>query len=1214
MKKALFFAGLAAASLAFVGCNKEADFFGSDKAFEVILNNEDTRTVNNGMQTAWVDNDLLNAFYAPAGSTTWSNNIKFTVKDAAANLATGKVEGLTEDAYDWYFLYPYSGNVVSPTGLKPDGTPAGYMTVGSAATGSQQQTGYNSMAHLAGTNLPVYGVVKDVPVSEMPVVAMKQIASVVKVNVKNMTGAAIHVMNVAVTAPVDIVGTYYLNITGTAPAFTPSGENYVSKTASLIVQEHTDLAAGATASFYIAVKPFTAEAGSDLSVKVTGSNGEQTSTKTLVADAVFAPGKIKEVNVNYDKAAVVSEYEWVKKTLDSVTEEDVFVIVGNNGADFAMANDKGTSAAPTAVSIAIQNDKLMLEPAANLQWKVIKNRSASVKFSPADKDDVFLYTLSSSNDGVRVGTNENNTFTEDQGYLKNVATSRYVGIYNSSDWRSYTSINNNIKNQTFAYYVKYATGTVTPDKTFTAELEGALDGANLEVPASTVSATIRITADADVAWTATPSDGLTLSQASGSGSATVTASFPANTSASPVNYSVLVSTENTQVANEEFELCITQLGVTTTAQAYPYQETFASNQGEFTIDNVSLGEGLTYVWRYDSTNKYMKAGAFVGGNSIPSQSWLLSPFVDMTGATAPELSFSHAVNKYFGTVSQEATVWIKEEGGSWNQLTISYPTVPEDKTFSNFETVTVDVSSYAGKKVQVGFKYVSTSEHAGTWEVKNFKLAEAAAGPVAPDFTVPETLTVEEGHSAKINVATNTDGAVSFVSADPAVATVAADGTVTGVAAGNTTVTVSAAATANFNAASATVAVTVTAAPTGDYGKVSTITSGKKYLILGGNQPYALIPPTGTAAGLLDGASVTISDGKIASDATTNAYAVTITVDSGKYSIVLPNGNYLIYSNSTTKLKGSATASDTWTVSAGTQGTFRFVSTATNTRALAYRIQNGDYGNTFGAYSTSNITGSEYFDIDLYELGAEPTVVPPAATLSSISVSGQQTAFNLGDSFTFGGTVTATYSDGSTKDVTSSARIAEPDMTTAGTKDVTVSYTEDEVTKNVTYQITITDPNPGTGGEKVLIIDGSQLTSTATSQATDKTYDGVTITFSDGAKFQTSNGENKFADKAILIGKSGKYIYNKTAIPGKITKFEVYSNLGASKKVSIGINFSESAISAYNANASNTYKATLETEDCIYDCSDKLPANARYFWYQVTNANNSQIQFRITYE
>ena len=1208
MKKALFFAGLAAATLSFVGCNKEADYAGRDGDFEVILNNDDTRTVNNGMQTTWAENDQLSAFYAPTGTTTWSGNIKFTVKDAESNLATGKVGELTESAYDWYFLYPYSGYVASPTGLNAEGEPSGYMTVGSAANGSQRQAGYNSMAHLAGSALPVYGVVKNVPTGEQPVVAMHQLASVVKVNVKNATAAPVHIMNVAVTAPVDIVGTYYLDITGAAPGFTSSGENYVSKTASLVVADHTDLAVGATASFYLAVKPFTAAAGSEFSVSVTGSNGEQTSVKSLVAETVFSAGKIKEVNVNYDKAATVSEYEWVKKNLESITEEDVFVIVGNNGADFAMSNDNGTTAAPAAVSVSVQDDKLMLEPAANIQWTLTKSGS-NYTFMPKD-EETHLY-CTNANNGVRVGTNENNEFTLEQGYLKHVATSRYVGIYSSTDWRCYTSINNNISGQTFAFYVKYATGSGTPDKTFRAELEGALDGSNLEVPASTVSANIVILADADIAWTIVPSEGLTPSAFAGTGPATVTVSFAANTSTTEKFYSILVGTDAEGVSNDEYELCITQLGVPAPeAKTIPFIWDFSQSQGDFTIENGTLPEGLDYVWSYDSRYHYMKASAYKSETNYATESWLVSPLVDMTGATTPVLSFSHVINKFFGTVENEATVWIKEEGGNWNQLTITYPDFPEGKNFSNWGDVSLDVASYAGKKVQVGFKYVSTSDHAGTWEVKNFKLANASTGPEDPTFTVPSTLTVEEGKTAKINVTTNTDGAITYTSASTAVATVAADGTVTGVAAGTTTITVAAAATSAYNAASATVAVTVTEAQTGShYGKISAITSGKKYLIAAGGQAKVL--GSTLNSGKVAGVAVTITDGKIESNTTTNACAVTITVDNeGKYSIVLPGGEYLLYGSST-NLKFSATATDTWTVGTGVQGVFRFTSTATKERALAYRAGSQ---NCFGAYSVSNLTATsqEYFDVDLYELGAEPTVVPSAVTLSSVSVSGQQTAFNLGDAFTFGGIVTATYSDGSTKDVTSSAQITEPDMSTAGTKKVTVSYTEGDVTKSCSYDITIA--SQGTGGSKVIIIDGSQLTSTATSEVTDKTYDGVTITFSDGAKYQSSTGENKFADKAILIGKKGKYIYNKTAIPGRITKFEVYANKGASASVSVGINFSDSPIAEYDASASNTFTATLSTLDSVYDCTDKLSSNARYFWYQVTNANNSQIQFRITYE
>lgn len=182
----------------------------------------------------------------------------------------------------------------------------------------------------------------------------------------------------------------------------------------------------------------------------------------------------------------------------------------------------------------------------------------------------------------------------------------------------------------------------------------------------------------------------------------------------------------------------------------------------------------------------------------------------------------------------------------------------------------------------------------------------------------------------------------------------------------------------------------------------------------------------------------------------------------------------------------------------------------------------------------------------------------------------------------------------------------------ARTATVTLSYPG-----AASVAVTISQRAAGSAAEPVtIIIDAFDLKGTdATTTDTDHTFGGVTLTYSKGAKKQlVTNAKNAFSDKgAILIGKSGAYIYNKTAIPGVITKFEIYSNKGASAQVEVGVNFSNSAISEYNANAANTYTAKLATVDKVYDCSASLSKDAKYFWYQVTNDKNSQVQFRITY-
>lgn len=163
----------------------------------------------------------------------------------------------------------------------------------------------------------------------------------------------------------------------------------------------------------------------------------------------------------------------------------------------------------------------------------------------------------------------------------------------------------------------------------------------------------------------------------------------------------------------------------------PYVEEFATGIGSFVINDVKLGEGLTNVWRHDASYKYMKASAFVNQKNIPSESWLVSPTIDLKNETEAYLNFSHCISKYFGTVSEEATLWIQVVGGEWEQIEIKYPTIETNKNFSSWLDVQdIDLKKYVGKEIKVGFKYVSTDKNAGTWEIKNVKVVKATAAGV----------------------------------------------------------------------------------------------------------------------------------------------------------------------------------------------------------------------------------------------------------------------------------------------------------------------------------------------------------------------------------------------------------------------------------------------------------------------------------------------------
>ena len=154
---------------------------------------------------------------------------------------------------------------------------------------------------------------------------------------------------------------------------------------------------------------------------------------------------------------------WVLTSLADLTEDDVFVIVGTTqaGASYAMSNNNGTTKAPAAIEVLVVENTLSGEIADTLQWNLSITEDGYI-FYPNDSTNIWLY-CTNTNNGVRVGKGDAKHFTMDEEleYLTTTETTdqRYLGIYNTQDWRCYKlnndgSIQANIANQTFAFYKK----------------------------------------------------------------------------------------------------------------------------------------------------------------------------------------------------------------------------------------------------------------------------------------------------------------------------------------------------------------------------------------------------------------------------------------------------------------------------------------------------------------------------------------------------------------------------------------------------------------------------------------------------------------------------------------------------------------------------------------------------------------------------------------
>lgn len=139
------------------------------------------------------------------------------------------------------------------------------------------------------------------------------------------------------------------------------------------------------------------------------------------------------------------------------------------------------------------------------------------------------------------------------------------------------------------------------------------------------------------------------------------------------------------------------------------------SQGDFVVEDKMLSEGLSYVWTW-SGSYGMKASAFVNDTNLPSESWLISPVIDLSQLTSATLTFQQAGN-FFSDMQADCSVLVSTDRQDWTLLTVEG--WPEGNSWTFYDS-TADLSAYAGQsQVYIAFRYTSSDMKAGTWEVRN---------------------------------------------------------------------------------------------------------------------------------------------------------------------------------------------------------------------------------------------------------------------------------------------------------------------------------------------------------------------------------------------------------------------------------------------------------------------------------------------------------------
>ena len=184
--------------------------------------------------------------------------------------------------------------------------------------------------------------------------------------------------------------------------------------------------------------------------------------------ALVAPPQADEpalVGVSYEPAATMSLYavyataaqgddprtEWVERAISGFSASDTVVITMKDSLNryFAMSNANGTASAPAATQVTVVDGKITSTMSGSYLWNIASS-AGNYSIYPGGSATTWLY-CNNLNNGVRVGTGSANVFTLSGDYLRNVATSRYLGVYNSTSWNCYTSTSN-ISNQVLTLF------------------------------------------------------------------------------------------------------------------------------------------------------------------------------------------------------------------------------------------------------------------------------------------------------------------------------------------------------------------------------------------------------------------------------------------------------------------------------------------------------------------------------------------------------------------------------------------------------------------------------------------------------------------------------------------------------------------------------------------------------------------------------------------
>jgi len=194
--------------------------------------------------------------------------------------------------------------------------------------------------------------------------------------------------------------------------------------------------------------------------------------------------------------------------------------------------------------------------------------------------------------------------------------------------------------------------------------------------------------------------------------------------------------ENTGVITETMSFALTEEWLANLSVYYK-QAIMGEGQGKLVTQDVTLGEGITYVWTY-AASYGMKGTSYASGAHV-AESWVVTPGIKLKNAKKPALNFDQAIN--YGPEdenrAEEMSVWVSTDYAGdvtacnwtrlpWNEwsdeTSIGFPT---SNSWTYYNSGDMDLTEYANKTIYIGFRYKAEEGWTcATWEFKNLLVHE----------------------------------------------------------------------------------------------------------------------------------------------------------------------------------------------------------------------------------------------------------------------------------------------------------------------------------------------------------------------------------------------------------------------------------------------------------------------------------------------------------